>query len=528
MGEELILAAKIIQSALLCGLAVLLWQLYDSLLLKPKRLTSKLRKQGISGPSTSFLLGNLPDIKRIKLSFQAAAATTTPADHNPNGVHVAHDWPSKVFAFLEQWRNEYGPTFLFSLGNMQLLCITDPEIVKEIGLHTSFGLGKPSYLTKERGALLGRGITSSSGPLWAHQRKIIAPEFYIEKVKGMMNLMVESTNATIRSWERRIENEGGIADITIDKDLISLTADVISKACFGSDYSQGEEIFSKLRTLADVLSKRPLGIPGLRFLPSKTNREIRKLEKEINYMIRNVVKQRMGTTSEKDLLQMLIEGAKDSGDYNGVSSALSPDEFILDNCKNIYIAGHETVALTAIWGLTLLAAHPEWQARCRAEVLEICKDGLLDADMLRNMKTLGMVIQETLRLYPALPLVTRTALQDIKLKDILIPKGMDLWIPIAMLQQQPDLWGPDAHQFNPERFAHGALAASKFPQAFMPFGLGARICAGQPLAMTELKVIFSLMLSKFSFSLSTTYQHAPTFGVLLVPEHGVCLQVRKA
>lgn len=76
--------------------------------------------------------------------------------------------------------------FLYSIGNMQMLCVADIEMVKELSLCTSLSLGKPSYLTKERGPILGHGLISSSGLLWAHQRKIIAPEFYLDKVKVIL------------------------------------------------------------------------------------------------------------------------------------------------------------------------------------------------------------------------------------------------------------------------------------------------------------------------------------------------------
>ena len=146
---------------------------------------------------------------------------------------------------------------------------------------------------------------------------------------------------------------------------------------------------------------------------------------------------------------------------------------------------------------------------------------------LYNYLQLAMVIQETLHLYPALPVVTRAALQDIKFKDILIPKGMNVWVPVAMLQQHPDIWGPDAHEFNPERFAQGVTGSCKIPQAFIPFGLSARICVGQHFAMTQLKLILSLTLSKFCLSLSPTYQHSPAYGVLLEPQHGIPLHVKR-
>ncbi|RVW95241.1 Cytochrome P450 714C2 [Vitis vinifera] len=144
------------------------------------------------------------------------------------------------------------------------------------------------------------------------------------------------------------------------------------------------------------------GVPGWRHLPNKNNREIWRLEKEINMMILKVVNERIGAQhGEKDLLQMILEAAKSSSSHNGKPSMdINSDKFIVDNCKNIYFAGNETTAVTASWALVLLATHPDWQARARAEVLEICKGRLPDADMLRRMKTLAMVIQETLRLYP--------------------------------------------------------------------------------------------------------------------------------
>lgn len=104
-------------------------------------------------------------------------------------------------------------------------------------------------------------------------------------------------------------------------------------------------------------------------------------------MILKVVKQRIEASYEKDLLQMILEGAESYNDSDGLSEKISRDKFMVDNCKNIYFAGQETTSITASWCLMLLAAHPDWQARARAEVLEICEDRVPDANMLRNLKT---------------------------------------------------------------------------------------------------------------------------------------------
>ncbi|CAI0438431.1 unnamed protein product [Linum tenue] len=144
-----------------------------------------------------------------------------------------------------------------------------------------------------------------------------------------------------------------------------------------------------------------------------------------------------------------------------------------------------------------------------------------------------MVIQETLRLYPPAVFVVREALEDIKFKHITIPKGMNVQVPISIVQQDPELWGPDAHLFNPERFAGGILGATTTTSggaqaAYIPFGVGPRVCVGQHFAMMELKVILSLILLNFRFSISPSYVHSPGFALVVQPANGVWLLIERA
>ncbi|XP_050385008.1 cytochrome P450 714C2-like isoform X2 [Argentina anserina] len=522
-AELAVTAEKIVLSVLVGGCLILFSYLYDLLLLRPKSIRSKLQKQGIRGPPPTFLLGTLPEMKRLqnKQQGQSTATTTTTDDDGRDRVaSVSHQWHLKLFPHIEQWRSEYGPTFLYSTAHIQQLVTTDMELVKEFSLCKSLVLGNPSITSKVLGPLLGQGLLASNGSMWEHQRKIIAPELYPEK--GMMNLIVDSTTSMLRTWDKEVHSQRGLAEIRVDNHLRNLSADVISKACFHSNYCQGEEIFSKIRKLQIVLAKGLLGIEGLtRWFPTPGNRKIWRLEKEIESLIMKVVKQRNEGSCEKDLLQMLLDGAKTSGNLHG----LSQKKFIVDNCKTMFFAGHETTALVTSWSLLLLALHPDWQARARAEVLQLCGDKPPDADMLRRMKVLTMVIQEVLRLYPPVFFVAREVFEPITFKNITFPKGVLLQIPIPFLHQNPDLWGSDAHKFNPERFADGISKACKSPQAYMPFGAGSRICVGQHLAMTELKVFLSMMLSNFCFSFSSAYQHSPVYNIVTEPEHGFELEV---
>ncbi|XP_059434193.1 cytochrome P450 714C2-like isoform X2 [Corylus avellana] len=509
--ELLLLLVKIIITISLLALVSTLMKMCEALILKPKRLRSILRKQGIRGPPPSFLLGNTGDMKKMKSSAKKAQQKGEQA--------ITHNCSSAVYPVFDEWRKSYGPIFMFSLGNIQILHVNDPEVVKEISICNSLDFGKPSYQSKEHGPLLGQGILASNGASWAHQRKILSPELYMNK--GMMKIMVESSMTLVNSW--RIESEGGVADVHIDEYMKSFSGDVISRACFGSNYSKGEEIFLKLGALKEHLSKKFFynGIPGMRYFPTKSSREIWRLEKEIRALILKAVKERKQEASGNDLLHTILEAAT-----NGGFSQDETDRFIVDNCKNIYSAGYENTAVSATWTLMLLASNPEWQARVRAEVLQVCGSQMPDADMVRKMKTLTMVIHESLRLYPPTPVVSREALEDLKFGDIQVPKGFNVWTMLVTLHQDPDIWGPDAKEFNPERFVNGINGACKLPHVYMPFGVGPRTCLGQNFAMAELKIILALIVSNFSFSLSPKYRHSPSLRLVIAPEHGVNLLIK--
>nr|GMD12435.1 cytochrome P450 714C2-like [Ipomoea batatas] len=219
---------------------------------------------------------------------------------------------------------------------------------------------------------------------------------------------------------------------------------------------------------------------------------------------------------------MVLEGAE-----AGEMSAQEIDAFIVSNCKNVYLAAHEASAIGASWCLMLLAAHPEWQQRCRDEIAEICHGQTPDAEMLRRMKTVTMVLQETLRLYPSGPALAREALNDMKIGGYDIPKGVNIWTMVETLHVDTENWGPDALSFNPERFANGVSGACKLQHSFLPFGFGPRLCVGQHLAMVELKMLVSALLTNFSFSISPRYIHSPALKLVIKPEFGVDLLIRK-
>ncbi|KAJ3682933.1 hypothetical protein LUZ60_013160 [Juncus effusus] len=509
--------ATIFLSLFLVGICSLGFYLYILLWIIPEKIRRKLRIQGINGPKPAFPYGNLSEMKMLMAKEKNGKENREGKDRV-----IKHDYRSIVFPYYEKWRKTYGPVFTYTMGNVVMVHVSEPEVVRDICLCVSLDLGKGTYLKNTHEPLFGQGILKSNGAAWAHQRKIIAPEFFLDKVKGMVDLMVDSTNPLLKSWEEKIKENGGIVDVKIDDDLRTYSGDVISRACFGSSYIQGKEIFVKLRALQKAISKPNMlaELIGSRYLPTKRNRETWRLNREVHSLILKIVKQ--NGVEEQNLLNTILYNA--NTDQMGSKEA---DRFIVDNCKSIYFAGHESTAVTTTWSLMLLALYPEWQDRVRQEVSEVCSSDSPNAKSLQKMKTLTMVIQEALRLYPPGAYISRETLQEMRLGKIIMPKGVNVYAPTSTLHHDPEIWGKDVDEFNPERFSNGIMGACQPPHMYVPFGAGARTCLGQNFAMIELKIVLSVIISKFELSLSPNYRHSPVLRLIVEPEFGVNLILKK-
>ncbi len=161
-----------------------------------------------------------------------------------------------------------------------------------------------------------------------------------------------------------------------------------------------------------------------------------------------------------------------------------------------------------------------------------------------------MILNETLRLYPPVPAITRDASKVHQLGSVTIAPGTNVIIPMAVLHQSKEIWGQDAHLFKPDRWevknlhtngknspdglndATAATAAAAADSVnsfnnFMPFGAGNRICLGRNLARMTVKLLLAMLLRRFSFSVSPTYCHAPgRGGNNLWPKFGMQLLIK--
>ncbi|KAK8959455.1 Cytokinin hydroxylase [Platanthera guangdongensis] len=503
-------------AAILSALAILILAVACSILstyyLTPRRLRRVMEKQGVHGPIPRFLLGNLPDITAL---ISKSTAADMPA--------VDHDIVGRLLPHYLLWSKIYGKRFVFWYGSEPRLCLTDADMIKEFLSSKCVQISGKSWLQLQGSKhFIGQGLLMSNGNKWLHQRHTVAPAFAGEKLKSQMGYMVECTKKTITALSAAAADTVD-CEVEISEHLTRLTCDIISRTEFDSSYEKGKQIFHLLTRLQRLTaqSSRYLWIPASRFFPSKFRREIKSLKKQVDELLMEIIDGRRegmeigrSLSYGRGLLGMLL------AETTQKKAAFSYNlQLVMDECKTFFFAGHETSALLLTWTIMLLATNPGWQEKARAEVKLVCGGDPPAVDHLHKLNLLQMIINESLRLYPPASLLPRMAFKDTKLGDLEIPKGLSIWIPVLAIHHDEEIWGSDAHIFNPDRFlGRRSFAMSRH---FLPFASGPRNCVGQAYAMMEAKVILAMLLASFSFTISKNYKHAPVNVLTLKPKYGV-------
>uniref|UniRef100_A0ACD5U444 Uncharacterized protein n=1 Tax=Avena sativa TaxID=4498 RepID=A0ACD5U444_AVESA len=506
------LAALLLQAGLLAALAYVL-RLVHSLLWVPHRLEQRLHRQGIRGPPRSLISGNGPDYMAL-----LAAARSTPLASFHNAI------VGRVAPQYREWPARYGRPFVFWIGPTPRLVVSGPEVAKAV-LNDSTGTfdkaGSGGGGNPHAKQLIGEGLVGLSGETWAHHRRVIAPAFNMERVKGWIPEITSIASSMLDKWEVQGETHTEF-EIDVSKEFHTLIADIISCVAFGSSYEEGKRVFQLQEEQINlaILAMRTFYFPGFRFVPTKKNRRRHSLNQEIRSSLRKLIEiNGRKCEDSKNLLGLMLSSSKTDNEFKmGI-------EEIIDECKTFYFAGKETTANLLTWATLLLSLHKEWQDKARDEVYQVCgKYEHPNADTLSGLKIVNIVLKETLRLYPPALFLNRTVTKDVKLGKLNVPAGTQVNVPIIDIHHDVDIWGANADEFDPSRFADGK---SYHLGAYFPFGIGPTICVGQNLAMVEAKLALAMVLQRFAFDVSPSYVHAPMMVLTLQPQYGAQVLVRK-
>ncbi|MCE4539567.1 cytochrome P450 [Pelomonas sp. P7] len=392
--------------------------------------------------------------------------------------------------------------------------VFDPELVREVMVEHADALVRWERGPEVFAELMGQSVLVTEGATWQRQRRMLMQAFTPRRVAGYAALMTEAAVAGL----------AGVAagEVAMDGLFSHLTMDVISRTLFsrpiGADTAAAAEAVQVLSETALAEMFWPVTLPDWLPLPGKAAK--RRANRLMHGLLRGHIAARRGSAEPRaDLLGMLM-GLRDEA----TGEALSPQE-VYDQCMVSFQAGHETSATALLWWSWLMAAHPEAQARARAEVDTLLAGRVPSADDAGALPFLGATLKEAMRLYPPVAaMLTRRLTREVTLGGVRLPARTLVRVTPWLLHRDPRWWPREPDGFRPERFL--PEAPDDIPRgAYIPFGLGPRVCLGQHFAMLEMTLIAALVLQRFELSPVGPAAPRPRMAVTLRPEGGLTLKL---
>jgi cytochrome P450 len=430
------------------------------------------------GPPGKFLTGHLHQLRKDRLSYYRRCV------------------------------QEHGDVVALRFLRRPVWLISHPDLVETV-LVTNARHFTKHFALRLNPELFGKGLLTSEGDFWLRQRRLIQPVFSRQRLAGFAPEMVAAAERLMASWA-----PGQTRDI--EAEMMRLTLDVAGRTMFGADATAEAEAVSAAMDVLQrsffILFTRPLPLPL--WLPTPFNLRRRRALQQLDAVIYRFISQRRAQPENRGDLLSLLLNARDED--NGGSMT---DRQVRDEAMTLFLAGHETTALTLSWAWYLLASHPEAEALAVEEWHKVlCGRNPTAADLPRLRYT-EMVVHEAMRLYPPAFAFGREAQEECEVGEYEVPRGMTLIVCTWVLHRDPRWWD-DPDSFRPERWANGHPA--KTPKyAYVPFGGGPRLCIGRDFGMMEAVLVLATLGQRYRFTVVPGHSVVPLPIFTLRLEHGL-------
>ncbi len=389
---------------------------------------------------------------------------------------------------LRNFRNKYGGIFQFRILHRKFIVIEDPGYFKDI-LQEQYKIFYKYDLSGLLTKFLGDGLITNNGPAWLQQRRIIQPAFHRHHLSGMSDTIHNELDKLISKLRK--ENFG--EPINICKLFMELNFGIMARMLFGEKAEHEIKLLSEtMNELAVQTDRQVTQIMKLPLIiPSRANLGFKKARKKFDTILYSLISKRKkeiaeGIAQGKDILQMLLE-----------SESREPmhDEQVRDELTTLFMAGYETTSQTLGWLFFRVAGNPEIADRIRSEIKNQNPDNLLPANHPPILNYTTNLIKETMRFYPAVWLIVRKNISDTVLGEYYLPKGSVLLLNVYGMHHNEMYW-EKPHEFRPERF-NAENMKDPNPCNYLPFGIGPRLCIGQPFAMMLMQIVVNRLINSF-------------------------------
>lgn len=413
-------------------------------------------------------------------------------------------WPESAFRLQ---------LFGIRIFRQHVVIVNSPDTVKAVFVDKAENFERKS--PQQRYALeplLGDGLFISDGAVWKERRALVAKITHVSKVPELATTMSE----VVGQWRRRWLLLPSGTPIDALAHMGELTAEIICRSLFGRDLKPGVagaivEAFSAYQAAVgqtDLISL--LGLPEM--LPRLHSGRVRRSASRIKQMLDDLIEDVIGTPTEvsgPSLIQSLAVATSAA-----TGRPLSRVAFRNEACV-LFMAGHETTANTLAWAWFLLSQSPWAEAALQNEADAVLAGRTAGHDDLARLPYARAVVQETLRLYPPVPLQARQAKSADRIRNREIPAGALVIVVPWLLHRHRDLWErPDA--FEPERWLPGG-SGSPSRYAYIPFSIGPRICTGAAFGSAEAVICLATLAGSFRLRLAQGASVEPVCRLTLRP-----------
>lgn len=379
-----------------------------------------------------------------------------------------------------------GDVVTFGLGPSKAYLVTRPNLIRHMLCNDVQKFDKGVQFEKAR-PFLGNGLVTSSEPLHMRQRRLMKPAFHSSQVAHYALEMQKITEERIGAWRSGRE-------IALDRELHVLTLTIVVQALFSTDVNEafaGEILSSIPPLLAGIARRTLLPFQLLEKLPTRANREFESTRIRLSAAIRRIISERAKISVDRgDLLSLLREAGDEGAD------AQAHEQQIFDEVMSMLLAGTGTSANVLGWTCHLLGAHQEVQARVAKEVDDVLAGRPARAEDLAKLDLTRRALTEGMRLYPPVWLVSRRPIVAVEIGGHQISAGSHvLFCPYA-IHRDPALYAePD--RFDPDRWKSDSSQRGS-RTTFLPFGAGIRSCLGEGFAWTEMLIILSAVIGRWT------------------------------
>jgi len=384
--------------------------------------------------------------------------------------------------------------------NRSIFIANCPNVIRHVFLthHANYEKKSP-LMRKALEPLLGDGLFISDGETWQKHRNIETPLFSTEQVAKYAEVMIRTTEECVQKWSK--VEQGGT--INVLPEMGHLTAEIICRTLFGNQLGeeQAAQVVKSFAEYQEAIEQMDIstffGLPS--WFPVFKSGKAEKAAKSIHQIVDKVIAEGVKSDNKESLLAHFLKllGKKDA---DGQLTQLQ----IRNELIVLFMAGHETTANTLAWAWYLISQCPEVEERLHKEVDAVIKAGSTTFDDFSKLPYTRAIIEETMRLYPPVPILSREATADDTIRKRHIPAGSIILVVPWLLHRHKAYWDKPDH-FIPERFLDDApVKPDKF--TYIPFSVGPRVCIAKYFGTVETTLCLAILARHFRLRVPEGHQ----------------------